>query len=173
MANPPCYRLSMFPRWPRLLPNHFFIYGFILIFFFIVLCFAKSKNKNTSLRDVYLNSNYNYIYLKFRENLCSNKKNTSLKYMVIWLNYYYYMQMYFVKMICLSTPWGNSKTIKTNTFFSGIAKRILVFIISLNFYQSQKYLMQILIERRCLLLCKYAVHLSKTRVCRHLSLISI
>ena len=59
--------------------------------------------------------------------------------------------MYFVKMIRLSPPWGSSKTIKTNNFFfSKIAKIIFVFIISLNFYHSQKYLMQILlIERRC------------------------
>ena len=43
--------------------NHFFIYGFILIFIHF-LCCAKSTNKNTSFRDVYLN--YNYIYFKFR-----------------------------------------------------------------------------------------------------------
>ena len=58
--------------------------------------------------------------------------------------------MYFVKMIRLSPPWGSSQTIKTNIFFSKIAKIIFVFIISLNFYHIQKYLMQILpIERRC------------------------
>ena len=43
-------------------------------------------------------------------------------------------------MIRLSPPWGGSKTIKTNNFFSKIAKIIFVFIISLNFYHSQKYL---------------------------------
>ena len=58
--------------------------------------------------------------------------------------------MYFVKMIRLSPPWGSCKTIKTNNFFSKIAKIMFVFIISLNFYHSQKYLLQILpIEKRC------------------------
>ena len=53
-------------------------------------------------------------------------------------------------MIRLSPQWGSSQTIKTNIFLSKIAKIIFVFIISLNFYHSQKYLMQILpIERRC------------------------
>ena len=52
--------------------------------------------------------------------------------------------MHFVKMIRLSTPLGISKTIKTHKFRSKIAKRIVVFIISLNFYQSKNYLMQIL-----------------------------
>ena len=52
-------------------------------------------------------------------------------------------------MIRLSPPWGSSKTIKTHNFFSKIAKIIFDFIISLNFYHSQKYPMQILpIERR-------------------------
>ena len=70
-------------------------------------------------------------------------------------------------MIRLSYLWGSSKTIKTNIYFSKIAKIIFFFfIISLNFYHSQKYHMQILpIERRCYFikhyLCKYAVHLSK------------
>ena len=44
--------------------------------------------------------------------------------------------MYFVKMICFSPPYGSSKTIKTITFFPRIAKRIFVFIISLNFYHA-------------------------------------
>ena len=58
--------------------------------------------------------------------------------------------MYFVKMILLSPPWGSSQTIKTNNFFFENSEIIFVFIISLNFYHSQKYLMQILpIERRC------------------------
>ena len=58
--------------------------------------------------------------------------------------------MYFVKMFRLSIPWGRSKTIKTNICFSKIAKIIFVFIVSLKFYQSEKYFMRILpIERRC------------------------
>ena len=53
-------------------------------------------------------------------------------------------------MIRLSPPWGGSKTIKNQQFFSKIAKTIVVFITSLNFYHSQKYLMQILpIGKRC------------------------
>ena len=65
LASPSRCRLSMFPRWSRLPPptNHFFIYCFILIFIYF-LCCAKSNNKNTYFRDVYLN--YNYIYFKFR-----------------------------------------------------------------------------------------------------------
>ena len=69
LANPSRCRLSMFPRWTRTPPppNHFIIYGFILIFN-LFLCFAKSKNKNTSFRDLYLN--YNFIYFKFLKNSC-------------------------------------------------------------------------------------------------------
>ena len=45
--------------------------------------------------------------------------------------------MYFVKMIRLSPPWGSSQKIKTNICFEN-CKLIFVFIISLNFYHSQK-----------------------------------
>ena len=51
-------------------------------------------------------------------------------------------------IIRFSPPLGSSKIIKTNIFFSKIAKIIFVFIIWLRFYNSQKYLMQILPNER-------------------------
>ena len=56
-------RLSMFPRWSRLHPHPIISLFSVLYssdFYFFILCCAKSKNKNTSFRDVYLN--YNYIF---------------------------------------------------------------------------------------------------------------
>ena len=41
-------------------------------------------------------------------------------------------------MIRLIPPRGSSQKIKTNNFFSKIAKIIFVFIVSLNFYHSKK-----------------------------------
>ena len=75
--------------------------------------------------------------------------------------------MYFVKMFRLSPHWGSIKTIKTNTCFSKIAKRIFVFIVSLNFYQSQKYFMQILPIDRCCFIKHYSAISSANTRCTY------
>ena len=65
LAGPSRCRLAMFPRWSRLPPplqpiiSLFSVLYWFLFYFILFLCCAKSKNKNTSFRDVYLN--YDYI----------------------------------------------------------------------------------------------------------------